>query len=391
MSQTFNAGRLKYLWSQWTARAATKEETEELFSIIRNHSTEELQKFLPIDYANLMEEKMDEESKSLILQNILKKSHDTSLANRRPVRINFVRYAAAVVLLFGLAAATYFYLKPTPSPQVATTNEREEPLKDIQPGTQRAILTLSDGTTIELDNAANGLLAEQQGSKISKSGAQITYLQPSSPLSPLTSHTSYNTMTTPRGGLYHLILPDGTKVWLNAASSITYPTSFTGNTREVSITGELYFEVTKNAAKPFIVKTYRDEITVRGTSFNINSYTDEQQIKTSLLEGSVWIGNTELKPGEAFSNGKVFKADVNMDVAWKNGSFAFRNADLQTVMRQLARWYNLDVVYEGKIPAGTFSGEIGRSLTLNQLLKGLTTTKIKYRLEDRNKLVIVSK
>lgn len=389
MAQQLNADRLTYLWSRWIEKTASEEETEELFRIIKNHPAEELQQFIPIDYKNhLPHEIMDDESKSLILQNILKKPLETSLPKRRPIKINIVRYAAAVILVFGLATATYFYFQPTEKPEATASTQTETP-KDILPGTQRATLTLSDGTIIELDDAANGLLAEQEGTKISKTDGQISYVQPSSPLSLLPSPL-YNTMTTPRGGLYHLILPDGTKVWLNAASSITYPTAFTGTTREVSITGELYFEVIKNTAKPFIVKTYKEEITVRGTSFNVNSYTDEQFIKTSLLEGSLWIGNAELKPGEAHSNGKVFKEDVNKDVAWKNGSFAFRNSDLKTVMRQLARWYNLEVIYEGKVPGGTFSGEIGRSLTLNQLLKGLTTTKIKYRLENGNKLVIVS-
>jgi ferric-dicitrate binding protein FerR (iron transport regulator) len=197
-------------------------------------------------------------------------------------------------------------------------------------------------------------------------------------------------MTSPRGGQYKLILPDGTKVWLNAASSITYPTIFAEDRRVVSITGEVYFEVTKNARKPFTVRTYSDEITVLGTSFNVNSYTDEAMVKTSLLEGSVRINKQVLKPGEAYINGKIMSTSLEQDLAWKNGFFSFNKADLPTVMRQLSRWYNVDVKYEGVIPKRAYSGEIERSLTLRQVLEVLSQTRIKYKIEQGNVITILN-
>jgi ferric-dicitrate binding protein FerR (iron transport regulator) len=190
-------------------------------------------------------------------------------------------------------------------------------------------------------------------------------------------------METPKGGQYKLALSDGTIVWLNAASSITYPTSFPGKSRVVSITGEAYFEVAKNASKPFTVKTYKDEITVKGTSFNVNSYPDEPGIKTSLLEGLVEINQALLKPGNAYISGKIIKADLGKELAWKNGVFNFHHVKLADAMRQIARWYNVDVRYEGNVGEIELGGEIGRNLTLKQLLNGLQDKDIHFSLEDR--------
>ncbi len=196
-----------------------------------------------------------------------------------------------------------------------------------------------------------------------------------------------NTMTTPKGGQYRVTLGDGTKVWLNAASSITYPTAFTGKKREVSITGEAYFEVSKNKEKPFIVKTSSDEITVLGTSFNINAYADEQSIKTSLLLGTVKIGNSFLKPGEGYQDGKIVQTNVQQDIAWKNGKFNFKNLSLEQVMRQIARWYDVEPVYSNGIPEVKLGGGMDRSLTLVQVLEGLKSLNVNCRLEGR-KLII---
>jgi ferric-dicitrate binding protein FerR (iron transport regulator) len=378
MDQNFSQERLQYLWKRWMSKTASEEEVEELFAAIRangNNMLPEPQTVGPFQGG------LDDEKKAFILQTIL---------DAKPVvkvrHIRYVWYAAASVVIIMLGAMGYLYMNrqqiaSNVQPVIAAT------ATDIQPGTQRAILTLSDGSTIVLDSASNGVIAKQGHTSIVKNASgEILYNADEKP----SGKILYNTMSTPRGGMYSLVLPDGSKVWLNAASSITYPTRFAGNTREVAITGEAYFEVTKNPLKAFIVKTYKEEISVHGTSFNVNSYRDEQNVRTSLLEGSVFIGAQELKPGEVYQNGKVFKADVNLDVAWKNGSFAFSNADLKSVMRQLARWYNLEIVFEGEIPPGKFSGEIGRTLTLNQLLKGLSITKIKYRLENGNKLIIIS-
>ncbi len=173
-------------------------------------------------------------------------------------------------------------------------------------------------------------------------------------------------------------------MWLNAASSITYPTAFVNNIREVTITGEAYFEVKKNLSKPFIVKTPKEDITVLGTSFNVNAYPDEAFVKTSLLDGSVRIGNNVLKPGEGYLNGNIITTNVDQDVAWKNGVFDFQRKKLPEVMRQIARWYDVDIRYEGSVPDITFGGQMGRSLTLAKVLRGLEgIDDVHFRLEGK--------
>jgi ferric-dicitrate binding protein FerR (iron transport regulator) len=188
-------------------------------------------------------------------------------------------------------------------------------------------------------------------------------------------------------------LPDGTKVWLNAASSLIYPTAFSGDERTVQMTGEVYFEVTHDKKRPFKVKVGRQVIEDIGTHFNVNAYTDEPIQTTTLLEGAVSIGGHILRPGEKASVAasgtiQVSKGDPEQAVAWKNGLFDFTDADLPTVMRQLARWYNVDIKYEGNIPERQFNGMIGRSLTLDQVLKGLTRESVHYRIEEGNHLII---
>ena len=203
-----------------------------------------------------------------------------------------------------------------------------------------------------------------------------------------TNIVAYNTMTTPRGGQYRLTLPDGTQIWLNAASSITYPTAFVGPERKVEITGEVYFEVAKNEKMPFKVKL-RDETEIRvlGTHFNVNAYADEPLVRTTLLEGSVMINNSVLKPGQAYSNGKVTEADTEAAVGWKNGVFIFNRDNLTSVMRQLSRWYDVDVEYQGSLASRTFSGKIKRDLGLLDLLDGLKSTDVRFKIEGKKLIV----
>jgi hypothetical protein len=348
----------------------------------------------------------DEEKVKLMIQNILKHSispRDTPAFNSRypenmaagstlalplkPPRMNsksrvflflrkgWMRYAAAVIVL-GTIGLYGYYRSATFS--AATAKEaavkQTEPADDALPGSDKAILTLSNGEKVLLDAAAQNVITDE-GVPIHNTNGSLSYGK--------SNTTAFNTMETPKGGQYRLALSDGTIVWLNAASSITYPVSFSGKTRVVSITGEAYFEVAKNASKPFIVKTYKDEITVRGTSFNINSYADEPGIKTSLLEGLVEINQTLLKPGDAYIAGKIVKADLEKELAWKNGVFNFHHVKLADAMRQIARWYNVEVRYEGNVGDIELGGEIGRNLTLKQLLNGLQDKDIHFSLQDR--------
>jgi ferric-dicitrate binding protein FerR (iron transport regulator) len=295
------------------------------------------------------------------------------------------RYAAAAIIVLGIGAYLWNSQKQQEKPAYTKTTVPAPVNNDVAPGGNKALLTLADGQTIVLDSAANGALAEQGAARITKmDNGKIIYQRLEQKLN---SPVLYNTMTTPRGGQYQLQLPDGSQVWLNAASSIRYPTRFTGETREVSISGEAYFEVTKDPARPFIVKTQKEDIRVLGTHFNVNAYADDAAMKTSLLKGSVKVGAANLKPGQAYVNGRVIKTDVDQDVAWKNGAFNFNNVTLKEAMRQLSRWYDVDIVYEGTAPDMTFVGEMGRDLTLGQVLKGLDVMGVKFRIEGKKLIV----
>ncbi len=288
---------------------------------------------------------------------------------------SWIRYAAVAVLFAG-AGFFYYYngKKEVPAHSTPPALAQTDDANDVLPGSNKAVLTLSNGKTIELDEGGIQVITDGDLT-IQNDNGLVTYQK--------SEVVAYNTMATPMGGQYKLKLPDGTTVWLNAASSITYPTSFPGDTRVVSITGEAYFEVTRDPEKPFIVKTYKDEIMVKGTSFNVNSYPDEPAVKTSLLEGLVEINGALLTPGKAYMNGKINETDLSRDLAWKNGAFNFHHAKLSEAMRQIARWYNVDIHYEGNVGDIELGGEIGRNLTLQQVLNGLQDKDTHFRLEGK--------
>lgn len=294
--------------------------------------------------------------------------------------------AAAVVLLLGIG--TYIWNSGTQHPVVVTN------ANNIQPGHEGAILTLADGSQVSLDTISNGIVAMQGGAAARVMNGSLYYEGNGSQM-------IYNTMTTPKGRQYQLTLPDGTKVWLNNASSIRYPVAFNGKDRTVSIKGEAYFEVAENAAMPFRVEVdERAEVKVLGTHFNINAYNDEAHINTTLLEGAVQVktirGTTQtitLKPAQqAQLNAEEIKVidNVNMErvIAWKNGLFYFEGATMAEIMRQVARWYDIDVVYEKGIPDIEFEGGMTRDVSLGGLLITLEKLGVHYKLEGR-KLVIL--
>ena len=301
-------------------------------------------------------------------------------------------YAAAALLIIAAGAALIIMMnrKQDQQPAVAGTGVQQ----DIAPGRSQAVLTLADGRKIILDSAANGLLAQQGNASVVKlDGGQLLYKTEGN----AAPETLFNTMTTPKGGQYKLLLPDGTAVWLNAASSITYPAAFSGARRLVTITGEAYFEVTKDASKPFLVRTGATEVEVLGTHFNINSYDDEPGIATTLLEGRVRVtdGSNQhmLKPGQQArvqqqSIRVVNDVDVDQVVAWKNGFFQFDRSDIRTVMRQLSRWYDVEVVYEGEIPRDRFGGRLPRGARLSEVLRALEQTQVHFRIEGKKIIVL---
>lgn len=298
-----------------------------------------------------------------------------------PVRSKWRWIAAAVVLV--IIGASIWIFMPQQKPQNI--------VQEIQPGSPKATLTLADGSIVQLDSTGHQLLL-QGNTSIRQTGGQLAYDVQSS-----TGAISYNTLATPRGGQFRLILPDGSVVWLNAASTIRYPTVFNGKERRVEVTGEAYFEVAKNTEQPFRIEANgRTAIEVLGTAFNVNAYTNEASLNTTLVEGAVRVtaqhNSVVLHPGEqaqVAGDIKVLKdADIEKITAWKNGVFNFEDARLEEVMRQIERWYDVDVVYEKGIPDLQFWGKLSRDLNLNELLAGLKRTGVNFRQEGRKLIVI---
>jgi transmembrane sensor len=305
--------------------------------------------------------------------------------------------AAVIFLLMGAGAYMLFTSAQKPNkelPQHASAIKPALKKNYISPGGNRAILKLSDGTVIVLDSANEGMIAQQGSVKIIKlNNGRLSY----NALTAKSTETLYNTIITPRGGQYQLILSDGSEVWLNAASSLRFPASFTGGERNVELTGEGYFEIAKNATMPFNVKINDINIKVLGTRFNVNAYTDETFTSTTLLEGSVKISKSNktmlLKPGQQAQAGKTKEIkvndNVNLDevVAWKNGLFQFKRATIETILRQAARWYDVEFDYYGDIP-DRFSGQISRNVNASQLLQILELTgKAHFEIKER-KIVV---
>lgn len=304
------------------------------------------------------------------------------------------RAAAIFVVLAGMG----FYLFNVTQKTTATDKSLAAVATDseIKPGVEGAVLTLSDGSVVVLDSLGNGLITTQNGTQVVLKNGQLVY----DPNNTDPATVGYNTMSTPKGRQFQMILPDGSKVWLNAASSIHYPTMFIGNERLVEITGEAYFEVAHNAAKPFKVKVNNaTTIEVLGTHFNVNAYSNEETINTTLLEGSVRVlgtnSKTVLAPGQqAQTSGdgssKVVNAvNTGKVIAWKNGVFDFEDASLEEVMRQLERWYDIEVVYEKNIPKLEFFGKMGKDLSLDIVLRGLEKSNVHFRVEANRRLVVL--
>ena len=318
--------------------------------------------------------------------------------------------AAAAAILGVIATGSYIFFSGKPS-QIMANNPNPEPTQnDIAPGTSKAILYLANGQKINLESAHNGQLARLGNTNVIKTDSgELLYAA--------TDNTDFsenglNVLSTPRGGIFKVALPDGTKAWLNAESSITYPTRFTKKQRDVSITGEVYFEVAKDAAHPFVVSLpakSREEkenghwmqVDVLGTHFNINDYENEEDgmAKTTLLEGSVKISahglSRTIKPGEQAATsfpGKDISINVQADLykimAWKNGEMVLSNGNLQKLMREISRWYDVDIEFRGNIPDKKFYGSIDRNVPLSSVLKALKAYGIDTKLEGKKIIVL---
>lgn len=372
-------------WINGTITPAEKEEYNEWFSQVSGMPVE-----IPASFADT-----EEVLENRMIENI----------NRSPIpvvplykRTKWMIAAASIVIIAGLAGG-YWLQQQKPEAQLAS--EQVQP--EIAPGKTGAVLTLADGAELVLDSLGNGFVAQQNGTRLILSNGQLTYSAAAHSANTSSQLVVYNTLSTAPGRQFNLILPDGTKVWLNASSSLKYPTVFTGTERKVAVTGEVYFEVAKNAGMPFRINVNdRAEIEVLGTIFNVNAYEEEDAIRTTLLEGSVKVKSSRkndqwsmLKPGQQAvgTNGSSFTIhpapNIEQAIAWKNGVFDFEDVSLQQAMKQLARWYDIKVVYEKDIPDIEFWGKIKKSNTLNQVLLALESAKVHFRIEDERRLVVL--
>lgn len=420
--------RIHYLFIQYLNGHADPEETTEFLLLVND--PEQKATFYQLMDQYLAEEKfsegLDDDQKDAVLTQIFKTPENISLPSLETKKLPVVaeqpldsedfpvtvrtlplwkKVLAAAVVLLTLSAAFYFSMRNRGGDNLHYTAYQGE----IKAGGNKATLILADGTKVCLTDAANGKIAEEADARIRKSAdGRIVYelKSPENNGQPQ-KEPQYNIVSTPAGGQYQVLLPDGTHVWLNAASSLKYPTSFAAfKERRVELTGEAYFEVSKitraTGRMPFVVKSSGQEVEVLGTHFNISSYEEEKASVTTLLEGSVRVSRPGafeevIAPGEqALVNRtiKVSKADTSTAVAWKNGIFKFDNANIYTVMNQLSRWYDIDVEYRGKAPANTFNGEIYRNMDASKAFRILSLARISFRLETpvnhqgRKKIII---
>ncbi len=327
---------------------------------------------------------------------LFEKISQTIEAAERPKTIRLVWLKYAAILLLTLAAGYLFIDNKQLHPGRSNTLKQAHVSKaSIKPGRNTATLTLSDGAVLDLENLENGTIASTGGTQVKKSAdGSIVYQVIEDDSNP----GGLNTIAVPAGGQYQVILPDGTAVWLNALSSLTYPTAFKGKSREVTLRGEAYFEVAKDPSRPFIARVDEMNVRVLGTHFNINAY-DSKRYRTTLLEGSVQVSKAHkaalLKPGQQsvlnFDNESIKVAEVNINktVAWKNGYFMFQDDKIKDIMAQISRWYDVEVEFEGAVSQEAFGGIYSRNKDINELLKGLELTGlVRFKIEGRRIIVM---
>lgn len=400
--------RLQDLLDKLLANDCTAAEKQELFQLIETVEDDpQLQVVLESAWMRYDQPShiVTEDRSAAILKNILNENQVVPLHRKRKLW-PYIAAAASVVVLIGLGI--YRLTLPTAKgpvePNVAAiTNDVKAPDKS------KATLTLAGGQKILLDQVQTGTLATENGMRVVKEkDGQLVYQSATG--NRQSAIVAYNTLNNPRGSrIVSLTLPDGTRVWLNAGTSLTYPTAFAANERKVALTGEAYFEVAKDTKKPFIVNTPEGaSVEVLGTHFNINAYDDEPAVKTTLLEGAVKVVKREtangkensitLKPGEqAVLSGAHSPLTINHSpnidqvIAWREGLFDYKRSDITEVLRDAARWYDIEIVYAGNRPNDTFTGGIDRTATLTELLTILQMTGLKFKLEGRKLIVLNGK
>ena len=357
-----------------------------------------------------------------IWQKTVQKIDGGKLVNLYPekkvYRISYTKIAAAAAVILLISAGTWYYFGQPVQKQTAKTennNNTALPVSNlIIPGSTKAILTLADGSTIDLNGVQNGALAKQGQTQVTKNDGRLIYNREPNVDGPQNSQSVYNTVTTPKGGEYHITLPDGSKVWLNAASSLRFPIAFAGNERIVELTGEAYFEVNpqdqkvttttqRNTKTPFIVKITTpsgnlNEVEVLGTHFNVMAYAEENAVKTTLVEGKVKVtsGNSyqTIKPGEQakLKDGgiTVKNVDASEVVSWTKGYIPVGGPDLDYTMRQIGRWYDVNIIYKGKKPETSFEGKLSRTASIKGVIELLNANNIKAVLNEKDRTIVIT-
>lgn len=373
--------RLTYLFYRYFQKTASQEELDELSLLMNEPEHENAVKLLMEEAYLLFEPKgnvFSETQSAAIFNNVQ--------ATTRKHKIWWRAMAAAASVLVLISAGFYGWQTMKGKPPAPVLAQQH----DVKPGTNKAVLHLADGSEVTLDSTGNQVIVQGE-TTINQQNGQLHY----NANNPDATAVSFNTLTTPRGGQYSVTLPDGSKVWLNAASSLKFPTAFSGAERKVELTGEAYFEIAKNAQHPFKV-TLEDNtiIEVLGTHFNVNAYKDEDAIATTLLEGAVRLTNGKeriaIKPGERAllqEGGAKFvidRPDVERVTAWKNGFFRFNGENITIIMKQLSRWYDIEPVYNGNMKMKDYSGYISRHSNISEVLKMLElTNEIDLKVEGR--------
>ena len=382
--------KLQQLAKAYLSGEASEEEKQQLHKWYDENAGEELE-----EVSTASDETQDQIRKRIlsVIQQRAGIFEDGGMAKVIPFyNRNWLRIAA-IFLLVSIGAATYLLYNDFSKTGISESEITNTDNNDILPGQHKATLTLANGDVIILDSAGFGKLAQQGNTAIMHQNGELVYTDGEQPdFKPM-----FNTLTTARGEIYPLILSDGSKVWLNAESSIHFPVAFTGKNRTVEVTGEAFFEVATNKEKPFIVQVGDAAIQVLGTHFNVMAYNNESILKTTLLEGSVHFfknGNKVLlEPGQQSqlnSNGEIKvldHIDVQKEVAWKNGFFDFEGSDFETIARQLSRWYDVEVQYDKKVDE-QFYAKIPRNTKLSVVLKALELTgKVQFIIEGKNIIV----
>lgn len=391
MNEKPSLQRLEMLAEKWLLGTITPEEAREYADWYNEGQDNPID--IPPDFAL-----SDQEQRDRILAKIKQGHYQTFTAPSHSKRRFSYRLVAAAVLVIGLGISIFYIQKSKDATTIK--NSVSNHIKDtvIRPGSHKATLMLANGTLINLHQSKNGLLAKQGNSQIIKAGrGQLVYKSQNS--QPGAISTENNLLTIPKGGEFSITLGDGTKVWLNAASTLSYPCLFEGGERVVTLTGEAYFEVAHDPKHPFIVQTKGQSVKVLGTHFNINAYDDEAEITTTLLEGKVNVitasnrDNHYLNPGQQSVLYKnqldIKKVNTEYAVAWHKGNFMFENENIETIMREIARWYDVSIAYEGEVPNDQFGGTISKFEDVKQVLHILQLTG-KVHFTITGKKIIVS-